>query len=287
MTIARLAIPLALAACRGGSGGGGDSAPPPFLPPPEVEAPGSEATSDLLPWNPAFLAHHDLTAVTVVTRMAGSDVVIEESLRFDGDGRLVARQMKSGSDQAGSWTFEWRGERLAQVTESLRGGATSRITYRYDDEGRPVEIAHPDTMDGLTEMREYDAAGRLTTRRWIRIGAPGDEERIERDAGGRMVAAIRTSPEGDRQEERRTYQGDRLTGMTSEVGTVKKVWRLAYDAAGRIQRIDVDVDGKLFASDVFEYDERGFPRAVRRTSSVSDVPATTVEYRFDQPRETP
>jgi YD repeat-containing protein len=270
-----------LLACRGGSSVS-EPAPAPFLPPSEADAPGAELATDPLPWNPAFLAHHEIAGVTVLSELAGSDRGLEDSLRFDESGHLVERHLKSGPDPIGTWGLEWKEGRLVQLTETLPGGAVSRTTYQYDQAGRPVEIAHPDQVEKLVEQRVYDAGGKLATRRWTRDGAPSGEETIERDAQGRMRAAVRQSPQGERLEERRTYQADRLVGVAWTQPGASKTWRISYDKAGRIQRIDIDQGG---AAEVFEYDERGFPRARRKTSP--PAPPAVVEYRFDQPRATP
>jgi len=271
-----------LLACRPQGATVSEPAPVAFLPPHEADLPGDELTTDPLPWNPAFLAHHKIAGVTVLSELAGSDRGLEDSLRFDESGHLVERHLKSGPDPIGSWGLEWKDGRLVQLTETLPGGATTRTTYRYDQAGRPIEIAHPDRVEKLVEQREYDAAGRLAARRWTRDGAPNGEEKIERDAQGRMVAAVRQGTQGERLEERRTYQGDRLAGITWSQPGLEKSWRLSYDPAGRIQRIDVDS-----GAEVFEYDERGFPRARRKTLPMPDAPTSTIEYRFDQPRATP
>ena len=256
-------------------------APPPFLPPAEVDAPGAELVTDPLPWNPAFIAHHHIAGVTITSPLPGSDRQLHDALRFDGAGHLVERHLKSGPDPIGTWGLEWKEGRLVQVTETLPGGATSRTTYRYDAAGRPVEIAHPDAPDTPVEERRYDAAGALTSRRWTRAGAPAGEETIERDDKGRMVAAVRQGPAGERMEERRTWDGERLVGVAWTQPGAGKTWRLSYDPAGRITRIDVDQAG----SEAFTYDPRGFPLSRTRTAPPS--PPQTIEYEIDQPRETP
>ena len=283
---AGLALGLLLAACRGG-GSPSEPAPAPFLPPAEVDAPGDELTTDPLPWNPAFIARHHVTGVIILSRLG--DAELEDSLRFDPAGHLVERHLKSGRDSVGDWGLQWNEGRLEQLTETLPGGSTSRTTYRYDQAGRPVEIAHPDAVEKLIEVREYDAGRRLKARRFTRDGKPMGEERIERDERGRMAAAIRQNPEGDKLEERRTYQGDRLVGIRWSQRGVQKVWRLSYDPAGRITRIEVEQDSEPSGAESYDYDERGFPRARSRTSAAPDAPATTVEFRVtaDQPRETP
>ncbi len=256
-------------------------APPPFLPPTEVDAPGAELVTDPLPWNPAFLAHHKIAGVAITSPLPGSDRRLEDLLRFDGAGHLVERHLTSGPDPIGTWGLEWRDGRLAQVTETLPGGASSRTTVRYDTAGRPVEIAHPDAPDTPVEERLYDDAGVLTSRRWTRGGAPAGEEKIERDERGRMVAAVRLGLSGERMEERRTYDGDRLVGIAWTQPGAQKTWRLSYDPAGRISRIDIDTG----ASEAFAYDAEGFPKS--RTKTAPAAPPQTVEYEFDQPRETP
>ncbi|HEU5061214.1 MAG TPA: hypothetical protein VFU21_32005 [Kofleriaceae bacterium] len=258
-----------------------EPAPPPFLPPAEVDAPAAELVTDPLPWNPAFIAHHKIAGVTITSPLAGSERGLEDTLRFDAAGHLLERHLRSGPDPIGTWGLEWKDGRLVQVTETLPGGATRRTTVQYDGGGRPVEIAHPDEPDTPVEQRSYDANGALASRRWTRGGAPAGEERIERDAGGRMVAAVRQGPNGDRIEERRTYEGDRLVGVTWSQPGASKSWRLSYDAGGRVARIDIDGSG----SEVFTYDQRGFPQS--RTRTAPPAPPQTIAYEFDQPRETP
>lgn len=280
MRRALLAVGILVASCRGETKVT-EPAPPPFLPPAEVDAPGAELVTDPLPWNPAFIAHHRIAGVTIASPLPGSDRGLEDSLRFDGEGHLLERHLRSGPDPIGTWGLEWQGGRLVQVTETLPGGATSRTTVRYDEAGRPVEIAHPDAPDTPVEEREYDAAGVLVARRWKRAGQPAGEERFERDARGRMVAAVRTGPAGERVEERRTWEGDRLVAVAWTQAGAGKSWRLAYDAAGRVARIEVDQTG----SHEFRYDPRGFP--LSRTTVAPPAPPATIEYRFDQPRPTP
>jgi YD repeat-containing protein len=167
------------------------------------------------------------------------------------------------------------------MTETLPGGATSRTTYRYDAAGRVIEIAHPDVPEKMIEERTYDAGGALTSRRWTSNGTPAGEERFERDPRGRLVAAVRESHQGERMEERRTYQGDRLTGIDWTQPGASRSWRITYDPDGRIVRIDID----RAATVVFTYDARGFP--VSRAKNAPPSPLQTIEYDFDQPRETP
>lgn len=285
MPRASLALVVLFASCRGESSGGDakqEPPPPPaFLPPTEVDAPGSELIADPLPWNPAFIAHHKIAGITITSQLPGSDRALEDSLRFDAAGHLVERHLSSGRDRFGTWGVAWKDDRVAQMTETLPGGASSRTTYRYDAAGRLVEIAHPDAPEKVREERTYDAAGALTSRSWTHDHVPAGDERFERDARGRLVAAIRQSQQGERMEERRTYQGDRLTAIDWTQPGGKKSWHLTYDPAGRIVRIDVD----HAATQVFTYDERGFP--LTRTKNAPPAPLETIEYDFDQPRDTP
>lgn len=281
---ASLTLVLLLASCRGESSGGDakqQQPPPAFLPPTEVDAPGAELITDPLPWNPAFIAHHKIAGVTIDSPLPGSDRGLQDSLRFDPAGHLVERHLRSGPDPLGTWGLEWKDDRLVQMTETLPGGASSRTTYRYDAAGRVVEIAHPDAPEKVREERTYDAGGALTSRSWTHDHVPAGEQRFERDPRGRMVTAVRQSQQGEHMEERRTYQGERLTGIDWTQPGATKSWRLTYDPAGRIVRIDVD----HAATQVFTYDARGFP--ITRVKNAPPAPLETIEYDFDQPRETP
>ncbi len=181
------------------------------------------------------------------------------STAYDRYGNVVMATSRDGRVVLAE--FDDRGHRTARVT---RGGA--RVDTRYDDRDRPVEVVvdgdgdpsvirygydgddrNPSTVtdgeggvtrldwDGNLLLRAtdptgvrleygYDAAGDVVSI----TNALGGRARLERDAIGRVVAAI--SPAGHRT----TYRYDERGALAERTDPDGGTWRMEYTAAGRL-----------------------------------------------------
>lgn len=211
---------------------------------------------------------------------------------YDAAGRVVREDGPEGAVT----TCEWDGWGRPVAVTSPDGGT---VRYRYTPGGR---VAGVETGDGRSWTNEYDAAGRLVAA----TDATGATTRYEWDVCDRLVAEI--SPTG----RHRRWRHDAL-GRVVEHEQAGRVWRTAYDHAGRVVaatdpggatvRYSYDARGKLVAATDalgntvrIRYDERGNPTgvvdplgglvtttydAMRRPLAVTDQLGRTTRVRRD------
>ena len=190
-----------------------------------------------------------------------------QSTSYDRHGNPVMVTQRDGS--AVLSFYDDRGRRVRQVTPT---GAD--LSWTYDDADRPVEVGvEADGQTATTRLRYegasrnpfevVDAEGGVTTMSWhdglltevvdpegvrLRFGyddrgdlvsstdADGEVARLERDALGRVVAAV--TPLGHRTTYRYDGTGPLLSRQDAEGGT----WRYEHTPAGRLHAV-VDPTG--------------------------------------------
>lgn len=166
-------------------------------------------------------------------------------------------------------TGDHRFERDAAGLLIARHGPAGTLVWRYDADGRPSALVHP---DGTEELYEHDAAGHLLT---LTHPVAGRVE-LTRDAAGRLVAL--RAPGVERSW---AWRHHRLVGYRDGLHHVE----LGRDEAGRVSEVrrgeDVtryryDVAGRLAAANgaTWRYD------AVGRLAG-EDGPAGSVRYGYD------
>jgi RHS repeat-associated protein len=155
-----------------------------------------------------------------------------EQRRYDADGLLEAVTLPGGE------VWRYRYDAAAQLTQILHpGGAVA--AWRYGDAGDPV--AFSPAYGGPIALR-YAPGGRLLER----TSASGTRVAYEYDAAGRL-AARRTAAGTWR------FRSD-ANGSLAEAGDGAYSIRYAYDAFGRLVRVEYPAWGKTIG---YAYDERG------------------------------
>jgi YD repeat-containing protein len=172
---------------------------------------------------------------------------------YDSAGRAVLEERPDGA--VWKWEHDARGNRLS----TTRPDGT-RATFAYDAADRPLSITAPD--DSVWRAA-YDDGGRVETY----VSPTGAVRRLERDARGLVVRA--TSPTGAVERRRHDAYGNvvqleragagtwRLEydelGQVTAVTTARGRWQYAWDAGGRLARMDRP-DGTAAR---WEYDAEG------------------------------
>ncbi len=164
-------------------------------------------------------------------------------------------------------------------------------TYRYDEDGRLVEVRWDEGADGTLEsIRRAHAEGDA----WIvelDLGADGQIDRrhvetydargalrtqqIDEDADGQVERARTWIETADRQVEARDEDGD---------GVVDHTTVLRLDAVGRrVLKEELDADGRVVWRKTYTYDAQGRRSVDRRDGDVDGVidQVTTYTYAAD------
>jgi RHS repeat-associated protein len=205
----------------------------------------------------------------VITERGGAATVHE----FDARARVVRRVLPTGAE----WTYSYDdADRVVEVTAT--GGATTVLRYA-GDERSPVEIVDPEggvsrmtvagglvrevvDPDGVTVGFEFDADGNIVET----IDADGNVARLERDAAGRVTAAI--TPLG----RRTTFSYDDRGLLAERRDPAGGVWRYEHTAAGRLS----SVTDPTSAREQTRYGEHGAPEVT------VDPLGRTTEQHHDQ-----
>jgi RHS repeat-associated protein len=166
-----------------------------------------------------FDADRNPSAIEVLDAPASGTPRLQEiALEHRSDGQLARVQRPGG----GSTTLRYDAlGRLVAIAETASPGGESATTFARDALGRVTAI---ERANGMREELEYDAAGRISRRRWLRGGVVESDVALDW-AAGRLVRAR----DGAGFEE-----------------------RLAYDSAGRVREVR-HADGE---STRFTYDLR-------------------------------
>jgi RHS repeat-associated protein len=192
--------------------------------------------------------------------------------RYNPAGRLVELTDRSGNatrfghDALGRVVREESPEGAVATTEwdvwgrplVVRSADGETLTYRYTPAGR---VAGATTAGGRSWAGEYDAGGRLVAV----TDAAGATTRFEWDVCDRMVAT--TSPAG-----RVTRWRHDALGRVVESDQGGRVWRTAYDHAGRVVAASDPAD----ATTRYRYDLAG------RVVAATDPLGATTRLRYDE-----
>lgn len=118
------------------------------------------------------VSYDDEDQVTKVLREEANQADETFTYGYDQRGNITTREYPDGTQIASTYDDD---SRLASTTASggSIGGQTARWEYEYDVAGRRTSTTLP-AATGLSEQREYDDAGRLTSIGTERTGDPVD-----------------------------------------------------------------------------------------------------------------
>jgi YD repeat-containing protein len=156
---------------------------------------------------------------------------------YDDLDRVVRVDVTSEPGTVATTRYEYAGaDRNPSVIRDPEGGVT-RVVWRH---GLPVEVTDP---TGVVVAMDYDERGDLVAVQ----DAAGSTARLERDATGRVVAAV--TPLGHRT----VYGYDEAGLCDRRVDPDGAVWRFEYTAAGRLSATVDPLGGRVETS----YDDAG------------------------------
>ncbi|MCC3766281.1 RHS repeat-associated core domain-containing protein [Streptomyces sp. UNOC14_S4] len=207
------------------------------------------------------LAYSDATPKVTYTYDAAdhitnvSDGTGSRTLTYTPVGRLAAVTPDSGK---GGFTYDYddAGRLKSKVTVPTGAAAGTRVTYKYDADGRQTAQANP----GGTTNYDYDAAGNLTST---------------------------TLPTGNGHVEKRSYDAaGRLTAIGStKAGATLANWQLALNATGQPTRIDATRAGQADTSQYYTYDPAGRLLTECLASARAETcpkPGPDIAYTYDK-----
>ncbi len=192
-------------------------------------------------------AYDELDRVTRVEVTGGDPMV-------DGTGTGTGTAAEDGAHQVAVTTLTYEGEQRSPSAVTDPEGGVTRMVWA----GGLLQQVSDAT--GTTSHFTYDEHGELETT----TDAEGNVARLERDAAGRVTAAV--TPTG----QRTTYAYDPASGMLAErVGPDGATWRYERTAAGRLAAVTdptgsrTEVEHGPHGEESATIDPLG--RAVRRT----------------------
>ena len=171
------------------------------------------------------------------------------SMFYDERGRRIRQVTPTGADLA--WSYDEL-DRVVEVTVTNTDGTDAVTRYDYEGPGRnPTQVTDPEggitrlhwdrgllqevvDPEGVTVRFEYDRRGDLVAT----TDADGNVARLERDALGRVTAAI--TPLGHRTTFRYDGTGPLLSRQDPEGG----MWRFEHTAGGRLTAVTDPTGGR-------------------------------------------
>lgn len=206
-----------------------------------------------------------------------------QTILYSHDPRgLLESYVQSGdTDSAGTFTYNLRGEKIAEsVTFGQGAGAFTRsLAYDPGEAGRPARFVYP---DGKVVDYRYDEAGRL-----IAIDAPGGSityhdyqwlqpTRVE------LPGAVRTLAY-DVLQRPLVIRAQALGGGTPQApqGEVLMDYRYTYDAAGNITERDTEAGAYQYGYDALDRLTQAVPPPAHQSSATQPDMLPVEGYGYD------
>lgn len=246
--------------------------------------------------DPSGVREHAFDAtglLTGVTRTGVDGAVEQFTYAYDDQDNLTSRTYPDGTTVAATYDVA---DRLTSLT-ATRGGASAAYGFGYDVANQLTAITFPEST-GLTEDREYDAAGRMTRVATTRAGGEVvSSHDLDLDAAGnptRISAARTTTPGGTPVTETTAYAYDKAHRLTSACygaesctpgASATQRFDYTYDLVGNraAQKITTATGT---ASTAYTYDAgdqltREVTSVTGTVTGLGDVRAGTREFAYD------
>ncbi|MBB2923822.1 DUF6531 domain-containing protein [Cellulomonas cellasea] len=236
----------------------------------------------------------DATGLLTAATRTGVDGAVETfTYGYDDQDNLTSRTYPDGTTVDATYDVA---DRLTSLTAS-RAGTSAAYGFGYDVADQLTSITFPEST-GLTEDREYDAAGRMTRTATTRAGGEVvSSHELDLDAAGnptRITAARTTTPGGTQVTEATSYSYDKAHRLTSACygaqscapgAAAAERFDYSYDLVGnrRSQKVTTATGS---ASTAYTYDAgdqltREVTSVTGQVTGLADVRPGTREYAYD------